>query len=45
VSRLLEALHRGDDARVAELLAANPDRTIDSARLNGDERLERLLES
>jgi hypothetical protein len=45
VSRLLEALHRGDDARVTDLLAANPDRAFASARLNGDERLERLLGS
>ena len=49
MSKLLEALHRGDETKVAELLAANPEldvfeAAIDSARMNGDARLERLLE-
>jgi uncharacterized protein len=45
MSRLLEALHRGDDAGVAELLAAAPDLDVfEAAALGRVERLQLLLD-
>jgi ankyrin repeat protein len=45
MSRLLDALHRGDDATVAELLAANPDLDVfEAAALGRAERLQVLLD-
>jgi ankyrin repeat protein len=45
VSRLLEALHRGDDAQVGELLASNPELDVfEAAALGRVERIQVLLE-
>jgi ankyrin repeat protein len=45
MSRLLDALHRGDDAKVAELLAADPDLDVfEAAALGRAERLQVLLD-
>jgi uncharacterized protein len=45
MSRLLEALHRGDDAGVAELLAAAPNLDVfEAAALGRVERLQLLLD-
>ena len=44
MSRLLEALHRGDNALVTELLAANPELDVfEAAALGRAERLQVLL--
>jgi ankyrin repeat protein len=45
VSRLLEALHRGDAAQVGELLASNPELDVfEAAALGRVERIQVLLE-
>jgi ankyrin repeat protein len=45
MSRLLDALHSGDDAEVAELLAADPDLDVfEAAALGRVERLRKLLD-
>ncbi|HEV8100124.1 MAG TPA: ankyrin repeat domain-containing protein [Gaiellaceae bacterium] len=45
MSRLLDALHSGDDAEVAELLAADPDLDVfEAAALGRVERLRELLD-
>ena len=44
MSELLEALHRGDDARVSELLAADPELDVfEAAALGRVDRLRELL--
>jgi ankyrin repeat protein len=46
MSRLLDALHRGDDDQVSELLAADPDLDVfEAAALGRVERLRELLEA
>ena len=44
MTELLEALHRGDDERVAELLAQRPELNVfEAAALGNTERLRQLL--
>lgn len=46
MSRLLDALHGGDEARVAELLAASPELDVfEAAALGRAERLQALLDA